>query len=52
VSIPEPVFRTLRDAGNLEEVGGLWVQAADDLYDDQLGLCADGTRYDPGLFIQ
>lgn len=52
VSVPEPVFRALRDAGDLEEVGGLWVQAADALYDDDVGLRVDRARFDPSRFIQ
>lgn len=52
VTVPEAAFRALRDQGDLEEVGGLWVQAADGLYDDHLGLCANRARWNPERFIQ
>lgn len=52
VTVPDPVFRALRDQGDLEEVAGLWVQAADELYDDRLGLCVDPVRWNPEKYVQ
>lgn len=52
VTVPEPVFRGLRDQGDIEDVAGLWVQAADELYDRTLGLCADRVRWNPERFVQ
>jgi CRISPR-associated endonuclease/helicase Cas3 len=52
VSVPELVFRSLRGQGDIEDVAGLWIQVADDLYDSILGLCADRLRWNPEMFIQ
>ncbi len=52
VTIPDPMFRALRDQGDVEEWEGLWIQASDDLYDDALGLRLDPVRWNPEKFFQ
>ncbi|MBL0311768.1 MAG: CRISPR-associated helicase Cas3' [Holophagaceae bacterium] len=51
VNISERTFRALQDRGEILEYGGIWAQAVDGLYDPRLGLCPDGSAWNPETYI-
>jgi CRISPR-associated endonuclease/helicase Cas3 len=51
VNIPERTFRDMQKRGEILECGGIWAQAVDGLYDAKVGLCPDGTAWNPETYI-
>ena len=51
VSLPERAFKVLQNTGDIQEIQGIWAQAVDGLYDDVLGLCPEGARWNPETYF-
>ncbi len=51
VNIPERDFKALQSRGEILEVGGLWAQAVDGLYHDDLGFCPQGAPWNPETLV-
>jgi CRISPR-associated endonuclease/helicase Cas3 len=51
VNLPERAFIALQKRGEILEHSGIWAQAVDGLYDPILGLCHDGTTWNPETYV-
>jgi len=51
VNLSERDFLELHKRGEIQESNGIWAQAVDGLYDENLGLCPRGAAWNPETYV-